>query len=513
MNQTPMHAGIHAGLTPKRPALVMGNSGETLDFAGLEAFSNRFAHLARSLGIAIGDRVAVLLENCLLYLPLAWGAQRAGLRLVPIATHLTPGEVDYILGDSGARMLVTSPALAETAARLQMRNIPAAARLATAPVPGFADLGEILRDMPATPIPDQAEGIEMLYSSGTTGRPKGILKALPDIPFGIPTPGYLFAAELFGFDARTVYLSPAPLYHAAPLLFCMRVLRFGGTIVVMEKFDAGECLRLIEAWAVTHGQWVPTMFIRMLRLPEDVRKRRDISSLRCAIHAAAPCPPHVKRAMIDWFGPIILEYYAGSEGNGLTLIDSREWLDHPGSVGRARIGSLHICDEAGQELPPETDGVVYFSDGPEFSYHNDPERTAESRNADGWSTLGDIGHLDGEGYLYLTDRRVNLIISGGVNIYPQEVEDLLLSHPAVLDAAVIGVPDEEFGESVKAVVHPVDMGAAQAGLEAELIAWCRSGLSAVKCPRSIDFDDNLPRQENGKLYKRLLRERYRSTEG
>lgn len=514
MTTAPMHAGIHAELTPDRPALIMGGSGASLDFAGLEARSNRFAHLVRSLGITSGDRVALLLENCLDYLVLAWGAQRSGLRVVPIATHLAPDEVDYILRDSGSKLLVTSPCLASTARRLDLATIPATARFAIAPgLPGFADLDAALGAMPTHPVSDQSEGVEMPYSSGTTGRPKGILRALPDGPFGIPSPGYVLAARLFGFDAGTVYLSPAPLYHAAPLMFCMRIMRFGGTIVVMERFDAEDCLRLIERYRVTHAQWVPTMFIRMLRLPGADRTGRDLSSLRCAIHAAAPCPEHVKRAMIDWFGPIILEYYAGSEGNGLTLITTQEWLEHPGSVGRAIIGELRICDDEGAEVPQGTEGVVYFADGPEFSYHNDPEKTRSSRTASGWSTLGDIGYVDADGYLYLTDRKANMIISGGVNIYPQEVENLLLGHPGVLDAAVIGVPDEEFGESVKAVVHPVDMTVAGPGLEAELIAWCRERLSRVKCPRSIDFDDALPRQENGKLYKRLLRDRYRAAGG
>jgi long-chain acyl-CoA synthetase len=291
-------------------------------------------------------------------------------------------------------------------------------------------------------------------------------------------------------------------------MFSMRCLRYGATVVIMEKFDAETALRLIERHRVTHSQWVPTMFVRMLRLPEETRASIDLSSLRYIIHAAAPCPIEVKHRMIDWLGPIVWEYYGGSEGNGLTVLDSEEWLAHPGSVGRARIGRLRICGEDGEELPVGREGAVYFSDGPVFDYHNDPEKTAAARNQHGWSTLGDIGYVDVEGYLYLTDRKANMIISGGVNIYPQEAENLLLSHPLIIDAAVIGVPNEEFGEEVKAVVHPADMAAAGPDLEAALIAFCRESLSHVKCPRSVDFNDNLPRRENGKLYKRLLKDRY-----
>jgi long-chain acyl-CoA synthetase len=503
------HPGVFAEKTPERPAVIFGTSGAMLSFAELEALSNQFAHLLREIGVARGDRVAVLLENHLMYLALAWGAFRSGARFVAIATHLSPDEVDYILADSGASVIVTSKAMAGTASRARMDEIPVANRFMLDSVePGFVGMEPALNRQPTTPIADQAEGVEMLYSSGTTGRPKGIRKALPTGDFGIPAPGYRLTSKIYSIDENTVYLSPAPLYHAAPLMFSMRCLRFGATVVVMEKFDSEAALRLIERHRVTHSQWVPTMFVRMLRLPEDMRRTIDLSSLRCVIHAAAPCPIEVKRRMIDWLGPIIWEYYGGSEGNGLTVLDCHEWLAHPGSVGRAKIGRLRICGEDGEELPVGKEGGVFFSDGPIFEYHNDPEKTAEARNQHGWSTLGDIGYVDEEGYLYLTDRKANMIISGGVNIYPQEAENRLLSHPQVIDVAVIGVPNPEFGEEVKAVVHPVDMGSAGPDLEAELIGFCREKLSPVKCPRSVDFDDDLPRRENGKLYKRLLKDRY-----
>ncbi len=505
----PRHPGVYAERTPDRPAVILAGSGARLDFAAFEAFSNRFARLLRGLGLGRGDRAAVLLENHLFHLPLFWGALRLGLRPVAIPTHLRPEDIAYILADSGARVLVTSAAMAEAATALRFDGAPEPARfMLDGTRPGFAALEEALAALPATPPEGQAEGVEMLYSSGTTGRPKGVEKDLPAEPFGYPSPGTRAIMGLYGIDENAVYLTPAPLYHAAPLLFSLRALRFGATVVVMEKFDAEACLRAIGRHRVTHGQWVPTMFVRMLRLPEEVRAGYDISSLRCAIHAAAPCPVEVKRRIIDWFGPVVREYYGGSEGNGLTVIDSGEWLARPGSVGRAILGRVRICGEDGEELPAGREGGVYFSDGPAFAYRNDPGKTAASRNRQGWSTLGDVGYVDGEGYLYLTDRKANVIISGGVNIYPQEAENLLLSHPAVLDAAVVGAPDEEFGERATAVVHPVDMGRAGPELAAELIAWCRARLGPVKSPRAVDFDDNLPRGENGKLYKRLLKDRY-----
>ncbi len=503
------HPGIYAAKTPDRPAVIMGGSGIQITFSEFEAISNRFAQLLRRSGARHGARIAIFLENHPLYLSLVWGGIRAGLRVATVATHLAPDEVDYILEDCGARILVTSPVLGDTATRLRMFGISANGRfMAGGALPGFIALEKELDSVPAHPIDDQAEGVEMLYSSGTTGRPKGVVKAFPDVPFGIAPPGHRLMAGIFGFDESTVYLSPAPLYHAAPLLFSLRSLRFGATIVVMEKFDAESALRLIERHKVTQSQWVPTMFVRMLRLPDELRSDFDLSSLTCVIHAAAPCPVDVKRRMIDWFGKILVEYYGGSEGNGLTVIDSTEWLAHPGSVGRAAIGTVHVCGDDGEPLPVNREGVVYFADGPEFEYHNDLQKTAGSRNRHGWSTLGDIGYLDGDGYLYLTDRKANMIISGGVNIYPQEAENLLVTHPAVLDVAVIGVPDPEYGEQVKAIVQPVDMAMAGKEFEAELVAYCRERLSHVKCPRSVDFSESLPRQENGKLYKRLLRDLY-----
>jgi long-chain acyl-CoA synthetase len=373
---------------------------------------------------------------------------------------------------------------------------------------GYESYEKFISKYPISPITDECEGQDMLYSSGTTGRPKGIVPPNLGSPIGYVEPSSVGFFNLFGFDVNTVYISPAPLYHAAPLRFCMMVLRTGGTVVVMERFDAETSLALIEKHKATHSQWVPTMFIRMLKLPEEERKKFDISSLKVSIHAAAPIPIPVKEEMIKWWGPILFEYYGATEGNGITMITSEDWLAHKGSVGRAVVGEIHILDEDENELPMGEPGIVYFGDGNPFEYHNDPEKLAETTSSHGWTTIGDIGYVDEDGYLYLTDRKANMIISGGVNIYPQEAENVLVGHPKVLDVAVIGVPNEEFGEEVKAVVQPKDMADAGPDLEMELIGFCRQHLSKIKCPASVDFEEKLPRTPTGKLFKRRLRDRY-----
>jgi acyl-CoA synthetase (AMP-forming)/AMP-acid ligase II len=366
--------------------------------------------------------------------------------------------------------------------------------------------------MPAEPIADQTAGADMLYSSGTTGRPKGVAREFTHVPLegsaGSVTP---LLTMLFGVTADSVYLSPAPFYHAAPLRFCMSAQALGATVVAMEHFDPEQYLALVERHHATTSQVVPTMFVRMLKLPDEVRAKYDVSSMQCVIHAAAPCPIPVKKGMIDWFGPIIHEYYAGTEGNGFVYCNSDMWLAHPGTVGTPINCTLHICGDDGEEVPHYESGTVFFEGGASFEYHNDPEKTASSRHPKGWSTLGDVGYVDDDNFLYLTDRKAYMIISGGVNIYPQESENLLVTHPKVVDVAVFGVPNDDFGEEVKAVVQPVTMPAdadAAKALEKELIAFCRSELADVKCPRSIDFRDELPRHPTGKLYKRLLKDEY-----
>ncbi|MGL4314029.1 MAG: acyl-CoA synthetase [Sphingomonas sp.] len=508
-----MHPSIHAQTTPQKPALIVAETGETISYAALDAQSNRVAQLFRSLGLGIGDTIALFMDNVPQFYDIAWGAQRAGLFYVCISSRLTAPEVAYIVRDSGAKLLVCSAALVAGTSALadsladSLADVTRYAQGGT--VAGWQSWDAAVAAMPATPIADERAGVDMLYSSGTTGRPKGVRVALPEDPgIAAPTVLMMLAQALYGFTADGTYLSPAPLYHAAPLRWSMTAMRLGMTVVMMQHFEAEAALAAIECYKVTHSQWVPTHFVRMLKLPAETRAKYDHSTLKCAIHAAAPCPIPVKEAMIAWWGPVIQEYYAGSEGNGLTTINSEQWLSHKGSVGKAAYGELHICDEAGNELPPGEEGLIYFGGGGVFEYHNDPAKTAEARHPQGWTTLGDIGRMDAEGYLYLTDRKSFMIISGGVNIYPQEIENRLVTHPRVADVAVIGAPCPEMGERVVAVVQPVDMAEAGPAFADELVAWCRQELSGVKTPRQIDFAAELPRHPTGKLYKRLLRDRY-----
>ncbi len=505
-----MHPSIHAKSVPDKPALIIEPGGETISYAALEANSNRVAHFLRGAGLAIGDTVAICMDNRARYFDVIWGAQRSGLIAVSISSRLTAPEIAYILEDSGARLLIASEYIGDAALDRIAADRPDVARyLVGAARGGWHDLDQALAGQPDTPIADERAGTDMLYSSGTTGKPKGIRLQLPENS-DILDPGSLtqLAQAAFGFGSQSVYMSPAPLYHAAPLRWCMAVHRLGGTVICMAKFDPEEALHLIQKYRANAGQWVPTHFVRMLKLPEAVRAAYDVSSVACAVHAAAPCPVPIKQAMIDWWGPVLKEYYAGTEGHGFTFIDSQQWLAHKGSVGRPLLGILHICDEAGKEVPPRTEGTVYFENETLFTYHNDPAKTAESRSPQGWATIGDVGWVDEEGYLYLTDRKSFMIISGGVNVYPQEIENLLIAHEEVADAAVIGAPDDDLGERVVAVVQPLDPGAGEDALRARLSAYLRGQLSGAKLPRQIDFREALPRHATGKLYKRLLRDEY-----
>ncbi len=507
-----MHPGVHAATHPDKPAYVMTAAtagGETVTYGALDAASNRFAHALRRFGLELRDGIAVCMENSARYYEVVWGAQRSGLYYTAVSTRLTPTELEYILNDCGAKVFVTSHALASLAEAVRDRIPGVAHRLMTGgTIPGYASFEAAIAAAPTTPIADEREGTDLLYSSGTTGRPKGVKFPLRGDPLGTPNALLALVTGLYAMGPETRYLSPAPLYHAAPLRFNLAVQRLGGTSVIMEHFDAEEFLRLIERHRITHTQVVPTMFVRLLKLPEDVRRRYDLSSLTHAIHAAAPCPIPVKEQMIAWWGPIIHEYYGGTEGNGLCALDSAAWLAHRGSVGRPLFGTIRILGDDGAELPVGEEGAIYFAGGNSFEYLHDEEKTRASRRPDGASTLGDIGYVDADGYLYLTDRKANMIISGGVNIYPQEAENLLITHPKVQDVAVFGIPNEDFGEEVKAVVQPVDMTEAGPALAEELMTFCRQHLSHLKCPRSIDFEAELPRHPTGKLYKRLLKDGY-----
>ncbi|GAA0556252.1 acyl-CoA synthetase [Actinomadura livida] len=502
-----MHLSRLAERHPAKPAVIEAATGKVTTYRELDEASLRLARLLADRGLEPGDHAALLMDNGAGYFVAAWACQRSGLYWTPVNHHLTAGEAAYIVRDCGARALIASGGLGGAAREVADGSPGLTVRLidgAVDPPEGFGNLREATAPYPAEEPEDEREGYYMFYSSGTTGRPKGILPELTGEPFGTGRKLDPLLPVLFGFGPDTVYLCPAPLYHAAPTGWTLGTMRHGGTVVLMDRFDAARTLELIERHRVTHAQFVPTMLIRMLKLPEDVRPRHDLSSLRTVVHAAAPCPVEIKRRIIEWFGPIVYEYYSGSEGNCFFLIDSRDWLAHPGSVGRPTFGTAHVLDDDGRELPAGEVGTVWFEGAPAFRYHNDPDKTAGAYNDRGWSTLGDLGRLDGEGYLYLVDRRADLILSGGVNVYPQEIEDVLTVHPAVADAAVVGAPDPETGQRVRAVVQPADPAAAGPELAAELIAHCRARLAGYKCPRTIEFTGELPRTPTGKLLRRLL---------
>jgi len=505
-----MYIATHARTQPDRPAIVMVESGIVVTFAELDRDSTRLARAWRAAGLVPGDRVAILTENRPEFFTAAWAAQRSGLYYVPINWHLTAAEMEHIVRDSGSRALFASAPFTELAAHLAAGDAIRSAVSVGGEIPGFDPLDAVLAAQSDAPLDDELEGSEMVYSSGTSGQPKGGRRPLPGVHPDTVDPGRYKMVQLLGLDEPQVtFLTPgAPLYHAAPLRYTMRVSRLGGTNVVMERFDPEAGLRAIEAHRITHSQWVPTMFIRMLRLDDGVRAAYDLSSQRSAFHAAAPCPRAIKAQMLDWWGPIIHEYYGGSEGGIVTYISPHEWLAHPGSVGRPVVGKLHIVGDDGREAAPGEPGLVCAEDGAPIDYLNDPAKTAAAHDERGWATVGDIGYVDDEGYLFLTDRRDHMIISGGVNIYPQEVEDVLVGHPAVADVAVLGVPHDELGEEVKAVVQLTDAHGPSDELAAALIELCRSSLAGFKCPRSVDFVEELPRAPSGKLYKRRLREEY-----
>ncbi len=504
-----MHPIEHAKTRPDQPAVIMAHSGEQMSFAEMDRSANSFAHLLRAHGLGHDDAFAILLENRIEYFSLIWGSQRAGTLLVPISTRLTAPEIGYILNDSGAGLLITSHNFDDVLPGI--RDACPKLRVLMMDDDGDEDFHSALETQSSEPVQDQRVGSVMLYSSGTTGRPKGIMPKLPD-DLDPKAPNAFIALATMGAqmpaDGSMKYLSPAPLYHAAPIGWCSVVHRLGGTIVMMEKFEPEQALATIEKYKITDSQWVPTHFVRFLKLPEEVRQRYDLSSHQRALHAAAPCPIPVKQAMIEWWGPIVNEYYAGSEGIGMTLVRAEDWLAHPGTVGRAIHGTVHVCGPDGEELGPGVDGLIYYENEILPTYHNDPAKTAEAMHPQGWMTLGDIGHVDEEGFLYLTDRKSHMIISGGVNIYPQEIENLLVSHAKVMDAAVIGAPDSDLGEKVVAVVQPVDMAMAGADLEQELRDYLAPELARIKLPRLFEFRAELPREANGKLYKRELRDEF-----
>jgi long-chain acyl-CoA synthetase len=507
-----MYTGEHARTSGDQPAFIMADTGLAVTYAELEDRSNRLAHFLRSVGLNRLDHYSIFMENNARYVECCAAGERSGLYFTCINSYLTPDEVAYIVNNSESKVLIFSEEkrAVATEALKQCPNVQVAL-VADGPGDGaeIRNLDEVTKSCPETPIPDEWLGTSMLYSSGTTGRPKGILRQLPAQPPAENLPIFDFVIKLWRYREGMTYLSPAPLYHSAPNGAVAFTIRMGGTAIIMEHFDPEHYLQLVEKYRPTHSQLVPTMFWRMLKLPDDVRNRYDVSSLEVALHAAAPCPIQVKEQMIDWWGPILLEYYTATELLGFAVCDSEQWLSHRGTVGEVIAGDVHVLDENMQPLPKGEPGTLWFMTVNEFEYFNDPAKTAESRSPDGtMTTVGDVGYVDDDNYLYLTDRAMFMIISGGVNIYPQECENLLITHPKVADAAVFGVPNEDLGEEVKAVVQPMPDVTEGPALADELIAFCGQHLSRQKVPRSIDFATELPRLPTGKLYKRLLRDRY-----
>ncbi|CAB4600682.1 unannotated protein [freshwater metagenome] len=510
-----MYPGLHAATHPDRPAIIQADTGVITTYGQLHTRAIQLSNVLRSAGLQPGDHIAICMENHERYLEVIWGCHYAGLVYTACSSRLTKAEISYILNDCQAKGFITSKYKSDQAAEIanDIPNVHLRLML-DGTIPGYDSYESTVSAASTTALENMIDGTDMLYSSGTTGMPKGIARPFPGTPLGTAAGlATALTVGLYKFREDMLYLSPAPLYHAAPLRFNLSVHAAGGTTVVMEHFDAEDYLKFVEKYSITHTQLVPTMFIRMLKLDEAVRNKYNVSTLEVAIHAAAPCPAPTKKAMIEWWGPIIHEYYAGTEGNGFVYCNSEMWLAHPGTVGTAIQGIVHICDENGEELPVNESGTVFFEGSASFEYHNDPEKTKASRDPKGrgWSTLGDVGYLDEDNFLYLTDRKAFMIISGGVNIYPQEAENVLVNHPKVVDIAVFGVPNDDFGEEVKAVVQPVAMPTNPEEADAlskELIAYCKTHLADIKCPRSVDFREELPRHPTGKLYKRLLKDEY-----
>lgn len=495
-----MYPGVHALEKPEQPAMIMAGSGRSISYAELDRRSIQLARVFDAYGLAPTATVAVACENRLEWAEMMWATARSGRCLAPVNWHLGPSELSEVLRVSDAAALIAGPA-----SHAALREVPdPPLTLAIDGDGSLPDYHATIASMPTEPLPVERLGGRMMFSSGTTGTPKGILHPGSDIHPADAPPHLGRYTDLLSLDGDTVYLSPAPTYHTSPFRFVFAVTQLGGTVVCLEKFDPQLVLEAIDRYRVTHAQFVPTMLLRLLRLPEEVKQRYDLSSLRVAITGGAPCPHKLKQSLMSWWGPIVHELYGASESYGNCHIGPEEVETHPGSVGRALTGMIHITDEDGTELPPGQIGTVWFEGAGSFRYHGDDRETELSTNARGWRTVGDLGYLDEDGYLYLTGRRDQLIISDGVNIHPQEVEDLLTVHPLVDDVAVIGVPDEEYGQIVQAVVVAAAGAVPGPELGTELIEYCRAHLAHYKCPRIVEFVSELPRGDNGKLYKRKL---------
>lgn len=504
------HPWEHLAANADKPSVIIADTGETLTYGQLMSHANQCAHLLKALGCAGGDTIALLSENNATYAELCWAAKNSGLYYACVSSHLNVDDATYVVANSDAKILIASHGYLEMA-RAIVDQLQGRVRLLV--FGGLADPAESyeqLRDLqPDTRPENSRRGASMLYSSGTTGRPKGIRTPLIDVPPTVPPVRHQLLVETFSLLADSVFINPGPFYHAAPLRIMMALHRIGGTAIGFRKFDTETVLRAIERYGATHGFFVPTMFTRMLRLPDSVLNSVNVSTMRCAIHGAAPCTVQTKEAMMAWWGPVLYELYGGTEGCGHTFISPQEWLRKKGSVGKAARGcTIRIVDDRRRPLPPNQVGNIYMGNGRRFDYYKDAEKTADAHDADGLATMGDIGYVDEDGYLFLTDRQAHMIISGGVNIYPQEAENVLSTHPAIADVAVIGIPHPDFGEEVKAVVQPKVPIDDPGPLAADIIAYCRARLSTYKCPRSVDFVSELPRNEAGKLLKQVVKQRY-----
>ncbi len=489
---------------------VVEADGNMVTAGDLLASANQLVHGLRAAGLRPGDAIAAVLPNSLQAYEIYLAMQQAGWYLTPINFHLVGPEIAYILQDCEARAFFADARFASACAvAADEAGIAAEARFGIGAIDGFRAYDDLKVDQPTSTPEQRTLGSVMNYTSGTTGRPKGVRRTLPGTPpeesdLAAPLKGYGVTEE----ERDNVHLLACPWYHTAPLVMSVPSVHFGHTLVIMDRFDAQRCLELIERYRVTITHLVPTQFVRLLALPEEVRRRYDVSTLRHVIHGAAPCPPDVKRRMIEWWGPVLDEYYNSTEGVGGTIIFSDEWLARPGSVGKARgANEIVIMDERGRPLPVGEIGTVYSVARDGFEYFKDPDKTAQAKSGK-YATVGDVGYLDHDGYLYLCDRKVDMIISGGVNIYPAEVEHALIGHPKVADVAVFGVPNDEWGEEVKAVVEPAAAVTGDAALATELLAYLEGRIARFKLPRSIDFVAEMPRDPSGKLYKRKLREPY-----
>ena len=511
VENTIRYAGIYATKTPNKAAIIIAETQQSLSYKDLHEYALKFVNIYDSFGLLYGDHVAFLTENRIECPALQCGAHYAGLYYTFINTRLKLPEVLYIVEDCDAKIIILSAQYCTQElvdAIQQLEKKPIIFVLDDSNVSGIIKLDSLLKMASIQVNRTLLEGNEMLYSAGTTGQPKGIKPELTRLPVGTTEIIANQVEKAFAVTDQTIYLSPAPYYHAAPVKWCRAILTLGGTVVLMEKFEAEKALETIEKYKITHSQWVPTMFHRILDLPLSILNQYDYSSLKVVIHAAAPCSIPTKQKMIEWWGPIIYEYYGSTEQIGMTMSNTQDWIDHPGTVGRAIYGIIHILDDEGEELSTGKIGNVYFSDSAKFSYHKDPAKTLDAYNIKGWACVGDIGYLDEDKFLYLTDRKSNMIISAGVNIYPQETENILIQHSEVMDIAVIGIPHPYFGESVHAVVQLYNHHRASDDLIKELDSFCRSHISSIKCPRSYEFRQDLPREPNGKLLKRLLRDEY-----